>query len=422
MPLLGAESTENSAEGSMIGLAFSNGRRVRGIVSIGLVLISLVGTVSAAAQEGPPPSENGVSGLADMFARVPADLPELDDPDQAIISFADIAAQLDAVGVEAPESFEDEEFGRWMRVTYGLAMPVTPAQYFQQFRQDFGFDLLQVEQTLEISAPPFSLTLYRGDFDEDAVLDALQAQGYRAGAIEGRRALSIRGDFEIDVAATAFYTFASMNYMTILDDGTLVFAPARSIIAAVIAVEEGDAPSLVEDRGVGALVEQAPADLVSASIVPGTLLAGDPLAAVMFPDPGATPGLDIFATQQAEFSRMPRVALALLGATAGGPLPTNPEGTPEPLPDDAPTGRGFIGLLMPGPAAAEDAVPVIEDRLANGVTIADGQPFADIFPDPTVTAIPDEALVLIDLPFGETQRGILLRLLITRDLSFIAWG
>lgn len=387
-----------------------------------LILLPIAGPVNASSQGSTPPPGDSASGLTNMLARVPAELPELDDPGQAIISYADIAAQLDAVGVEAPGSFEDEEFGRWMLATYGLAIPQTPAQYFQLFRQDFGFDLLQAAQTLEISAPPFSLTLYRGDFDEDAVLDALEAQGYRAGAIEGRRALSIRGDFEIDVAATAFYTFASMNYMTILEDGTLVFAPARSIIAAVIAVEEGDAPSLVEDRGVGALVEQAPADLVSASIVPGTLLAGDPLTAAIFPDPGATPDLDSFATQQAELSQMPRVALALLGETAGGPLPTNADGTPEPLPDDTPTGRGFIGLLMPGPAAAEDAVPVIEERLATGSTLSDGRPFADIFTDPTVRAIRDDALVLIDLPFGQTQRGILLRLLITRDLGFIAWA
>ena len=103
-------------------------------------------------------------------------------------------------------------------------------------------------------------------------------------------------------------------------------------------------------------------------------------------------------------------------------LPSRPEGTLEPLPEGTPVGRGFIGLLMPGPAAAEDAVPIIEERLATGSTLADGRPFADIFPDPTVTAIPEDSLVLIDLPFGKTQRGILLRLLITRDLGFIAWG
>jgi hypothetical protein len=406
--------------------AFSSDGHVHGLLRIGLLVLTLVGSLATdaavSARNVQSTTEDGTNALTDMLARVPAELPELDDPGQAITSYADIAAQLDAVGVEAPESFEDEEFGRWMRATYGLAMPVTPAQYFQRFRQDFGFDLLQAAQTLEISAPPFSLTLYRGDFDEDAVLDALQEQGYRAGAIEGRRAFSVRGDFEQDVRATAFYTFASMNYMTILDDGTLVFAPARSIIDAVIAVDEGDAPSLAEERGVAALVEHAPADLVSASLVPGGLLAGDPLVAAMFPEPGATPSLDIYATEQAELRQMPRVALALLGETAGGPLPSPPEGTPEPLTDDAPTGRAFIGLLMPGPAAAEDAVPIIEERLATGVTLSDVRPFADIFPDPTVTAIPDEALVLIDLPFGETQRGILLRLLITRDLSFIAWG
>src|SRR5918995_4016437 len=357
----------------MKGQALGSGRQLRCILLSVVVLLLVAGVGNVRAQEESPAAAGGTSGLNEMLAHVPAELPELDDPGQAIISYADIAAQLDAVGVEAPGSFEDEEFGRWMRATSGLAMPQTPAQYFKLFRQDFGFDLLQAEHMLEVSAPPFSLTLYQGDFDEDAVLDALKAQGYRAGAIAGRRAFSIRGDFEMDVRATAYYTFASMNYMTVLDDGTLVFAPARSIIDAVVAVDEGDAPSLVEERSVASLLEQAPADLVSASLVPGGLLAGDPLVAAMFPEPGATPSLDIYATQQAELRQMPRVALALLGETAGGPLPSPPEGTPEPLPDDAPTGRAFIGLLMPGPAAAEDDVPIIEERLASGVTLSGGR-------------------------------------------------
>jgi hypothetical protein len=161
---------------------------------------------------------------------------------------------------------------------------------------------------------------------------------------------------------------------------------------------------------------------VSALLVPGVMLAGDLLPGFLLPDPGATPDLEALATEQAELSQMPRISLALLGETAGGPLSTSLRGTPEPLPDDTPTGRAFIALLMPGPAAAEDAVPVIEERLATGSTLSSRQPFAELFPDPTVTALPDEAIVLVDLPFGETQRGILLRLLYARDLGFIAWG
>ncbi|MDP9070138.1 MAG: hypothetical protein M3N68_02390, partial [Actinomycetota bacterium] len=68
-----------------------------------LLLVTRVGNVEA--QEGSPaPSPDGASGLTEMLAHVPADLPELESPEHAIVAYADIAAQLKAVGVEAPES------------------------------------------------------------------------------------------------------------------------------------------------------------------------------------------------------------------------------------------------------------------------------------------------------------------------------
>jgi hypothetical protein len=76
---------------------------------------------------------------------------------------------------------------------------------------------------------------------------------------------------------------------------------------------------------------------------------------------------------------------------------------------------------MPGPAAAQEAVPVIEERLATGATASEQQPFAEIFPEPTVTAVPEEAVVVVELPFGETSRGILRILFNSRDLGFVAW-
>ncbi len=385
-----------------------------GVLLVVLVLLSSV--VGAKAQEGAS-AEVGASGLTEMLAMVPAELPELEDPEGLYVAYADLAAQLDAVGIEPPASFEDEGFRDWSRATLGMWLPSIPSLWFQEFRADYGFDLLQAEQTLEISLPPFNLSLYRGQFDEAAVLAALEEIGYRPGGVADRLVLSL-GD-EISFEGPGRYTLGAMNYMTILEDGTLAFASQRSTIEAIIAVDNGEAPSMAEEDGVATLLSHAPSDLVTALLAPGTQLMADPLAGFLRTEAGATPDLDAMATEQAAIAEMPRVSLALLGETAGGPLMPAGEGTPEPLPENVPAARGVIVLLMPGPAAAEAAVPVIEERLATGATLSNGQPFAQLFPDPTVTAVPEEAVVVVELPFGETSRGILRVLFNSRDLGFV---
>ena len=393
------------------------------------ILILVCGPVilqtQVTAQEGAPPSaaDDG-EGLEAMLARVPADLPELEEPENAIVTYANIAAQLEAVGGEPPESVDDEEFGRWISATFGLAMPSTAAQYLRLFRQDFGFDLLQADQTLEISYPPFNLAMYRGRFDQAAVTAALRDLGYEPGGVDGQIVLSIRDDFDIDLRAGPSYALASMNYATVLEDGTLVFAPARSIIEAVLDVEAGDAESMAERRDVADLLPHVPESLASALLFSGTQLAGGPPP--VFLDPAATPDLDAMATEIAaeaeERERMPPVALALLGVTPGGPLVRLGEATPERLPPDAPEASGVVVLLMAGPAAAREAAPVIEERLATGSTYSTRQPFAEFFSEWTVSAVPDEAVVVVELTLAEgTAPNILARMLYQRDLAFLAW-
>ena len=401
----------------MTGPVVIGGRGVR--VACAIVFLLLLSSATTLAQDGSPPAEGGTSGLNEMLARVPADVPEWDDPSGLFVAYADLAAQLDAVGVEPPASVEDEGFRSWSRATLGLWLPSIPGLWFEEFRKDFGFDLLQAEQTLEIGPSVSNLTLYRGQFDEAAVLAALEEAGYRPGGVGDRRVLSL-GD-EIRFQGPGSYATGTMNYMTILEDGTLAFAAQRSIIEATIAVDTRDAPSIAEDDGVAALLAHAPSDLVTALLVPGTMLMADPLAGFFEGGPGATPDIDAMATEQAVTAEMPRVSLALLGETAGGPLLPSGEGTPAPLPEGVPRAQGVIVLLMPGPAAAQEAVPVIEERLATGATASEQQPFAEIFPEPTVTAVPEEAVVVVELPFGETSRGILRILFNSRDLGFVAW-
>lgn len=143
-----------------------------------------------------------------------------------------------------------------------------------------------------------------------------------------------------------------------------------------------------------------------------------------------TPDLDAdaLATQMAEaeneLRRMPPVVSALVGFTAGGPVAPEPgsDASPTPPPPEQPLARAVVELVMYDETAAAAAVPVITKRLATFAT-AEGERFADLFPERAVRAVPGEPVVLVELsPGSETHRRALIALLERRDLSFIYWS
>lgn len=86
-----------------------------------------------------------------------------------------------------------------------------------------------------------------------------------------------------------------------------------------------------------------------------------------------------------------------------------------------PPARGVV-VLMGSPDAADIAAPIIEERLAAGASAVTGQPYAEFCPRHTVEAVPQASVVLIDLTLGEgTSRAILMQMLSSRDLGFLAW-
>jgi hypothetical protein len=371
---------------------------------------------SAGAQGATPAAEPAAGDLAAMFARVPAMLPELDDPGQVTIAYADIAAQLDVTGVTPPTSMDDEAFSGWMAATLGLPMPMIAAQYLKFWREDYGFDLLQTDQTLFVSLPPFDLSLYRGRFDPDAVRATLTANGYQPVDINGHELLSLRDDYEQDIAGPFAYKLAAMNHAAFLADGTIAFASAKAPLAAVLDVEAGLAPSMLESAGIGLLLAGAPANLASAMLINGVSLAGNLPPGLLDLGPGATPDISAIATQVAATSEMPPVVMALLIATTGG-SPANDE-----LPAGTPDARVGAVLLLLTPEAAERAAPVVEERLETGTSIATGEPYAGYFPEHTVTAVAGAPVVVIDLALAEDRSSnILINMLYNRDLGFIAW-
>jgi len=359
------------------------------------------------------------SELQAMLAIVPAELAELDDPDQAIIAYADIATQLAAFDLAAPDRMTDDGVTAWATAITGLPLPSPALQYQRVFGEDYGFDLVQVDQTLSIALPPFELALYRGRFDQQRIVRALREVGYTPVGSDARPILSIRGDYEQDISAPTAYKLSAMNFATILGDGTLAFASALDPLEAVLEVEAGERPSLAERSDMEALGASLPDDLVSAHIVHGSALAYGVPADLLDSDADETPDLEVIATEIAGQSEMPPIAMALLGFTAGGPVTAGEEVG---LPADVADARAVIALHMLSDDAATIAAPIIEERLATESSDQTGQPYAELFPEQTVEAVSGMPVVRIDLVLGEeVSRGILMQLLYNRDLGFLAW-
>ncbi len=383
-----------------------------------LVIVALAGALGTpgAAGHSAQPSDGDLEGILGL---VPATLTDLDDPERANITYANIAAQLEAVDVAAPDSMDDEAFSEWFAATLGLPVPSHAAQYLQSWREDYGFDLLQADQTLQISLPPFDLSLFRGRFDEREIVGALRELGYKPVGND-RPILAIRDDYEQDISAQTAYKFAAMNYATILEDGTLAFASAQAILESVLDVVAGETPSLAERSDIAELLPNVPEDLASALFVDGTMLTGAMPEALLELDPESTPDIDAIATEMAEGSDMPPVVMAMLGSTAGGPL--EPDGETTPPSSDIPDARAVIVVALQSPDAAEAAAPIIEERLATGASASTDQPYAELFPERSVEAVPVTPVVRIDLTLGVgIQRNILMQMLFSRDLGFLAW-
>ena len=395
------------------------GRHQPCLMLIGAVFLVL-SSVGAHAQHSPfAPQQSTDSALGLMLAHVPATLSDLDDPEGANLTYANIAAQLQAVGVTPPDSMDDERSKAWIDATRGLPMAMPAAQFLKVWREDYGFDLFQADQTLQISLPPFDLSLYRGRFNNQEVLGALGDIGYQPVDNDGA-ILSIRGDYEQDVQAQTAYKLAAMNYATILDDGTLAFASALGILEEVLEVQAGERASLAERSDIALLLASAPNDLASAMIVPGSMLVAGIPDQVLDLDPGATPDLAAAATEIAERSGLPPIANVLLGMSVGGPISVDDTAT-SPV-ADVPDARAVVIVAMHSPDAAQTAAPIIAERLATQASVVTDEPFAEIFPQRTVEPIPGSPIVVVDLVLGEgTGRDILMRLLFARDLGFLAW-
>jgi hypothetical protein len=390
--------------------------------------IIVAGPVPTLAQEpSPSPTPTGANSVFMEMLGLSPDTFEGDSSPSEIAEFANVELQLATVGVTPPTSTDDPEgFHQWFLATLWLPFPrsIQGSGLDPDWHDVFGFDLLQIDQSLVTGVPPEQITFLRGRFDQNEVTTALTNTGYQLVDVDGVPAYSLFADATIDLQNPAsLLALNSMNNAVFLPDGTLVFAATLELIREVVAVSQGNATSLADRLDVSALVQAMPRPLSTAVLVPGAVLSlGDMMVAQMIEDPNR---LDELMAEIDQLGEMPPITMALVGVTPGGPLePASSDGTPEatPIPETTDPALLEIGLLTLTPGDARTAEEVVVARIAALDSLITQQPYADMFT--TVTPVGPAGVPVAVIELGlrdEVLPSVWSRLLFTRDMLFVGW-
>ena len=349
----------------------------------------------------------------------------------AMVVYANIAAQAAALGVAAPGGPDDVARRQaWVTAVMPPMLPQTTGARWvlPEWRETFGFDLFQVEQAVEYAAPPFGVTVVRGSFDPDELRAAWARGGYQPVDLGVGEAYAVREDHEVDFSDPGSrMALAYLNVVALAGDGTLIFSSTRDGVRDALAAAAGERPSFAERVEIAPIVDAAPADLVAALLVSGDLLHATPDPAAILGEEAPEAIATRVAEEQADARSLPPVAAALLGQTAGALPAQSMLATPVTAPD-VPPARLVVVLTSLSPGMAEHAAAVLAARLATERTptrmegrLAD-RPWAELFPERSVEAMPGEPAVRIELlPAPDVPPFFLQTMLFQRTPGFLAW-
>jgi len=252
------------------------------------------------------------------------------------------------------------------------------------------------------------------------VRETWKRAGYQPIDLDGVEAFAIREDFAFDLEhPISGSVLASVNVVALADDGILIAGSDRGSVAGALDAINGTGPSLLDRPDVATLAETAPANLSTAYLLPGTFVQYTPDTAVQAqadepPDDKATR----VAAEQAAAQQMPPIEALLLGLTAGY-APDQP---------GDPAAQTIVTLSVGSAAAAERGAAVVAERLDTGGVPANvrspvaGRPWAELYPDRAVTAVPNAGVVLATLtPLPGIRATPLPFLAFGRQLTFIVW-
>jgi hypothetical protein len=337
-------------------------------------------------------AEPGVNQpLAELLAMIPAETIDVSTLSGQIAAFANIAAQLTAVGASAPTDLTDASaIAAYAKATQAMAGPQAIQHALNPVWQTtFGFSVFAIDQSLEFGQPPLVLTIYRGRFKPTAIGAALTASGYKTIDHSGAKVWSLSEDESISITNQANrLALARMNNVALMGTETLIGAPRLDALQAILTTISGKATPVAANAEIDALVEAAPVELGGC-----LLLSGDSIS-------GAIP-----------------IKMALSGVTLG--------------PETAPEGPGSSGqpakvakwewvLLTGSPADAAALGASIEAGLKSGVSSVTNRPYTAFFATWTVGTDAKSPMATLELKFAPGLRASGWKSFIAnRDLGFL---
>jgi hypothetical protein len=329
--------------------------------------------------------------------------------------------QAEALDIALPfDMNDDEQMHAWIQGMHSVTTPVFILQHV--FRPEWdeltGFDISQITTGAEIGEPPAQVTFLRGTFDPTFVQAAQLLGGYKPIEIDGHAVMSLNETDDVDLTNTLqSMVLARMNNSTILDDGTLVYAPTLELIEQVLAPEStlSDLPEVV--RAVNTIDEPL---ISSALLGPGNFLPGIPVE-MFVPQSQDEIAAAILAMREQEPA--PIVLAAIAGSTAGGPITLDEiavDATPDPfgITLSQPKSVTKLALAYATPEEASLAAGQIQERLATGSSMVNQQPWSELFS--TWSAVPnsDTSSVLLTIEWRDRPSNTL-ALIYNRDLGFV---
>ncbi len=214
---------------------------------------------------GPATGDGAPSGVEAALSFVPATEGAAD-----FVVVNDIAAAADAAGLTAPDpGASEQEVGAYLSPLSGVGddatVAVAPSDLLIQsaiddagWRDEVGFGVIDLSGDVTSGQPPDDLQTFFGDFDEDAVEQAVTTDPSWSGQLDevehgDATYYSWGDDGAVDVSGVSTVRRLGESARLFVDDGAGVayWANTTATMEAALDTFAGDAPSLADDPELG---------------------------------------------------------------------------------------------------------------------------------------------------------------------------
>ncbi len=325
------------------------------------------------------------------------------DPFPILYSAANPALQLQTLGLSVLDSVESPDFRTWIAANFSLAFPevIFNKGILPEFVDFLGWNMAQVDQTVESLHLPDGLMLVRGRFDRQAVSDAWDQNGYQRLDVGGLEVAQVSADTGFDLSSEiGRFALGKINNAAWLDERTLVYATSQAVMEAVADTVDGTVESVFVRGNVEALSSALPTELVTSMLVDGSAFSSGEETG---PGRGHQP--------------VSSIVHALLGHTAGLPL-QGAAANGISLTIDAPDSVVLMAVEYLNRADAEAGLARAFEKLENGEAPSNGQPFAEQFSAWSGSVVADSPIIVLELAPSKNP-AVWQQLLFRGDLTFL---